>query len=139
MPCKPGNSLFIIIIKWSESFINSCLSIFHSLDQEEGKKKFMMASAYVDPKKRSVFTYHRVLLFNYNVQCKNPFASYNKNMFSEEEIPQSWFTGPLTPSNRRKKLSLSSLGGGRFSVFAKIEICEYQKCIFRKTNIIKAS
>lgn len=43
-------------------------------------------------------------------------------MFSEEEIPKSWYTGPLTPTNRRKIMALESLGGGRFSVFAKIEI-----------------
>ena len=42
-------------------------------------------------------------------------------MFSDE-IPPSWFTGPLTPQNRRKVLTLPSLGGGRFSVFAKIEL-----------------
>lgn len=81
-----------------------------------------MASAQPDLKKRSIFTYQKVLLFNYNVQCKTPFQSYNKSLFSNEEIPQSWFTGPLTPQNRKKVLSLTSLGGGRFSVFAKIEI-----------------
>ena len=42
-------------------------------------------------------------------------------MFSDD-IPSSWFSGPLTPQNRRKILSLESLGGGRFSVFAKIEM-----------------
>lgn len=92
-----------------------------------------MANADPDGKKRSVFNYHRVLLFNYNVQCRKPFASYNRNMFVEE-IPQSWFSGPLTPQNRRKVLSLSSLGGGRFSVFAKIEMGElenyYSRLIF---------
>lgn len=81
-----------------------------------------MAAAILDLKKRSIFTYHRVLLFNYDVQCKKPFSSYNRNMFSEEDIPKAWFTGPLTPANRKKVLSLSPLGGGRFSVFAKIEI-----------------
>lgn len=81
-----------------------------------------MAAAFLDIRQRSIFTYHRVLLFNYDVQCKLPFCSYNRNMFNEEEIPKSWFTGPLTPANRRKVLSLSALGGGRFSVFAKIEI-----------------
>ena len=81
-----------------------------------------MACAFPDLKKKSIFNYHRVLLFNYNVQCRKPFASYNRNMFSVEEIPKSWYTGPLTPTNRRKVLSIESLGGGRFSVFAKIEI-----------------
>ena len=84
-----------------------------------------MAAAYMDQKKRSVFTYHRVLLFNYDVQCKFPFSSYNRNMFSEEEIPKEWFTGPLKPADRKKVLSLHPLGGGRFSVFAKIEIGVY--------------
>lgn len=51
-------------------------------------------------------------------------------MFSNEEIPQSWFTGPLTPQNRRKILSLDSLGGGRFSVFAKIEIGRFNIYLF---------
>ena len=72
--------------------------------------------------KRALFTYHRVLLFNYDVQCKTPFMSYNKNMFSDKDIPRSWFTGPLTPQNRMKVLSLGPLGGGKFSVYGKIEI-----------------
>lgn len=83
-----------------------------------------MAASYIDLKKRSVFTYHRVLLFNYDVQCKTPFASYNRSMFSDEEIPTTWFTGPLTPANRKKVLSLPALGGGRFSVYGKIELGE---------------
>lgn len=81
-----------------------------------------MASAYIDLKKKSVFTYHRVLLFNYDVQCRRPFCSYNRSMFSDNEIDPTWFTGPLTPLNRKEVLSLVALGGGRFSVFAKIEI-----------------
>lgn len=82
-----------------------------------------MASADPELSKKSIFTYHRVVLFNYNVQAKKPFASYNRSMFGDE-IPQSWFLGPLTPQNRRKILSLPALGGGRFSVFAKIELGE---------------
>lgn len=78
--------------------------------------------AYVDPKTRSIFTYHKVLLFNYDVQCKTPFNTYLRSEFSDEDIDPSWFSGPLTPANRRKVLSLRSLGGGRFSVFAKVEL-----------------
>ena len=81
-----------------------------------------MAAAILDLKKKSVFNYHRVLLFNYDVQAKNPFCSYNRNMFSDEDIPKSWFNGPLTPTHRKKVLSLPPLGGGHFSVFCKIEI-----------------
>lgn len=83
-----------------------------------------MACAFPDLKKKSVFTYHRVLLFNYDIQAKKPFHSYNRNMFKDEDIPDSWFTGPLTPANRRKIMPLGPLGGGRFSVFGKIEIGE---------------
>lgn len=92
------------------------------LGKSRNVKDIVMACAYPDLKKRSFFTYNKVLLFNYDVQCRSPFASYNKNMFSAEEIPPFWFTGPLTHANRRKVLSLPALGGGRFSVFAKIEI-----------------
>ena len=81
-----------------------------------------MAAALLELKRKSHFTYHRVLLFNYDVQCKQPFSSYNRNMFSEDDIPRSWFTGPLSPTSRSKVLSLAPLGGGRFSVFGKIEI-----------------
>ena len=80
-----------------------------------------MASALLDPKNRSIFTYNRVILFNYDVQAKKPFCSYNRNIFSEKEIPTTWFSGPLTPAHRKKVISLSSLGGGRFSVYGKIE------------------
>ena len=88
---------------------------------------FTMASAtaggYVpDLKKRSMFTYMNVILFNYDVQCKVPFKSYPRNYFSAEHINPSWFTGPLTPSNRLKILSLPPLGGGKFSVFCEVEI-----------------
>lgn len=88
-----------------------------------------MASAYIDPKKKSIFTYHKVLLFNYDVQAKKPFISYNRNLFSEDDIPASWFTGPLTPANRREVLPMKPLGGGRFSVFAKVEIGNFLKFI----------
>ena len=84
------------------------------------------SGACADLKKKSIFVYHRVLLFNYDVQCKFPFASYNRNMFSEEDIPPSWFTGPLSPTNRKKILPMPSLGGGRFSVFGKIEIGKFK-------------
>lgn len=84
-----------------------------------------MASAYVDLKKRSLFTYHRVILFNYDVQCRLPFSSYNRNIFAEEDINPNWFTGPLTVKNRKQVLPMRCLGGGRFSVFAKIEIGKY--------------
>ena len=55
-------------------------------------------------------------------------------MFSEEEIPPSWFTGPLTPQNQKKILTLRSLGGGRFSVFSKIEIgtCNQRRELIEK-------
>lgn len=85
-----------------------------------------MAGACLDVKRRSIFNYHRVLLFNYDVQAKKHFSSYNRNMFSEQDIPKTWFTGPLTPANRGKILSLGPLGGGRFSVFAKIELGEHK-------------
>lgn len=84
-----------------------------------------MASALLDLKKKSIFTYHRVILFNHDVQCKFPFASYNRNMFTEDDIDPTWFSGPLTPSNRRKVLPMRPLGGGRYSVFAKIELGEF--------------
>lgn len=92
-----------------------------------------MASACLHAlKKKSIFTYHRVILFNYDVQCKKPFISYNRNIFTEDDIDPSWFSGPLTPTNRKKILPISSLGGGRFSVFCKIEIGRFfflmQKC-----------
>ena len=84
-----------------------------------------MAAATLDLTKKSVFNYHRVLLFNHDVQCKTPFASYSRSMFSDEDIDPAWFNGPLTPANRKKILSLRPLGGGRFSVFGKIELGMY--------------
>ena len=89
-----------------------------------------MASACIDIKKKSIFTYHRVILFNYDVQCRLPFASYNRNLFSEEDIDPTWFTGPLTPRNRKKVMPMRSLGGGQFSVFAKIEIGKCYSSVF---------
>lgn len=75
-----------------------------------------------DLKKRSFFNYNRVLIFNYDVQARKPFRSYNRGSFSDDDIDPKWFTGPLTRANRKKVMPLSELGGGRFSIFAKIEI-----------------
>lgn len=91
-------------------------------ENSEGRVMATACPSEQDLKKKSIFIYHRVLLFNHDVQEKKPFSSFNRNMFSEEDIPKSWFTGPLSRTNRRKVLSLPSLGGGRYSVFAKIEI-----------------
>ena len=82
----------------------------------------MVCGSQADLRKRSFFTYQRVLLFNYDVQCRKPFRSYARSSFSDEDINPLWFTGPLTPTNRKKVFPLFPLGGGRFSVFAKIEI-----------------
>ena len=81
----------------------------------------MACGNLADLRKRSIFTYNRVLLFNYDVQCRKPFRSYNRNSFSDEDIDPTWFTGPLTRANRKIVMPLSELGGGRFSVFGKIE------------------
>ena len=85
----------------------------------------MACGTAADLKKRSIFNYHKVLLFNYDVQCRKPFRSYNRSIFSNKDINPNWFTGPLTPASRLKVLSLRPLGGGRFSVFSKIEIGTY--------------
>lgn len=82
----------------------------------------MACGTPADLKRRSVFNYNKVLLFNYDVQCRRPFRSYFRNQFSGKDINPNWFTGPLTPSNRQEVLSLRPLGGGNYSVFAKIEI-----------------
>lgn len=84
----------------------------------------MACGTAADLKKRSIFTYHRVLLFNYDVQCRKPFRSYNRSVFGNEDIDPSWYTGPLTRANRKIVKPMVALGGGRFSVFAKIEIGE---------------
>lgn len=81
----------------------------------------MACGTAADLKKRSFFTYHRVLLFNHDVQCRKPFRSYSRSSFSDEDINPAWFTGPLSRANRKKVIPLNALGGGRFSVFAKIE------------------
>ena len=52
-------------------------------------------------------------------------------MFSAGEIDSSWFTGPLTPTHRRKILPMIALGGGRFSVFAKIEAGKFHHNVFK--------
>lgn len=82
----------------------------------------MACGTQADLKKRSVFTYQRVLLFNYDVQCRKPYKSYIRSMFSDKDIDPRWFTGPLTHANRKKVIPLCPLGGGRFGIFAKIEI-----------------
>lgn len=48
-------------------------------------------------------------------------------MFCKEDINPAWFTGPLTPKNRKIVKPMRALGGGRFSVFAKIEIGSYKR------------
>ena len=111
-------SFFLGCLRRSVTYLLLCVKSVVNNNWKVG----IMAAAILDQRKKSIFTYHRVLLFNYDVQCRTPFNSYNRNMFSEEDIPKCWFTGPLTPANRKKVLSLGPLGGGRFSVFGKIEI-----------------
>lgn len=89
----------------------------------------MACGTAADMRKRSFFTYQRVLIFNYDVQCRKPFRSYNRTVFPDEDIDPTWFTGPLTRSNRKKVISLSALGGGKFSVFGKIEIGKLFKSV----------
>ena len=90
----------------------------------------MASGTAADLRKRSIFTYNRVLVFNYDVQCRKPFRSYNRSSFSEEDIDPSWFTGPLTRFNRKLVMPLSELGGGRFSIFAKIEAGKVHSNVF---------
>ena len=65
--------------------------------------------------------YFWVILFNWSEDNPKPFEIYVCEIFSETDIPSSWFQRKLTQSKRHQKARLSPFGENIFSVFGKIE------------------
>ena len=65
--------------------------------------------------------YFWVILFNWSEDNPKPFQVVVREVFTETDIPLSWFERKLTSSKRHQKAMLSPFGNEIFSVFGKIE------------------
>ena len=60
--------------------------------------------------------------FQWNVLEENPFQIFVREYFGDDEIPDIWFSGKLSDTNRAIKLNLHAVAGpDLYSIFAKIE------------------
>ena len=69
----------------------------------------------------SVIEYFFVVVFEINVDLRNPFQCYVLEIFQEDDIPSSWITGPLEAKFRVIEREFNCLRGRKFNVFCKIE------------------
>ena len=69
----------------------------------------------------SVVQYNWVVIFTWDVDEENPFEVYQRNSFSNGEIPNEWYSKRLGPTCRHQKLKLTGIRGDLFSVFCKIQ------------------
>lgn len=72
------------------------------------------------------FQYGFIILFNWDVQIRKPFAVFQLNDFSTSEISNYWIDNKLEEKWRIKTLKpLQSLPDKKLSLFAKVEKCEF--------------
>ena len=69
--------------------------------------------------------YFFVCLFEWSEDNPKPFFVVVREIFSSEEIPESWFTKKLTSFHRQQKTEFLSLEGKILSVFCKCEKGRY--------------
>ena len=65
--------------------------------------------------------YFFVCLFEWSENNPKPFFVVVREIFSTDEIPESWFTKKLTEEHRQKKTTFLSLKGKILSVFCKCQ------------------
>ena len=69
--------------------------------------------------KVSVVEYFFLVTFDWNLLIGNPFEIYVLEAI--KEFPEDWIKGPLTKENRLQKQAISACGGGKYSLFCKVE------------------
>ena len=68
----------------------------------------------------SVVEYFFLILFNWDVDDRNPFSCFVWSLFDDNDITHGWITGPLYDSYRMMEISPSCLNG-KYSLFCKVE------------------
>ena len=75
----------------------------------------------LSPNNSSELVYHHLVLFSWDLDEEMPFEIYPRHAFSNNEIPDEWYTNVLSEEFRHQKLKLSGLRGQQYSVFCKIQ------------------
>lgn len=71
------------------------------------------------PQKSDV-EYHWNVVFHWDIGNRTPFAIYPRAVFSDSEVPASWYAFKLRDDLRKKKIYIRMLNGN-FSIFCKVE------------------
>ena len=61
-----------------------------------------------------------LVVFHWDVEDSEPFSLHVRNIFTDEEVPESWYAFMLKDDYRKKKIFLHALEG-EYSVFCKVE------------------
>lgn len=72
-------------------------------------------------KRESVIEYFFVVVFELNLNIKEPFQCYVLEIFQEVDIPSAWIKGPLEASHRVTERKFECFPDKTFYVFCKIE------------------
>lgn len=83
------------------------------------------------------YIYLWVILFDWNEDVEHPFNLYQVALFSTDELKQAWIDGDLDQNSRLKKLSFTAIRGKKFSLFAKVEKCEFLFIFLLKKKLKK--
>lgn len=119
-----------LIILFSSCFSTMSLpssqrDFFLDSDDEAKKQSRIRMCSTLPDKLESKYNY--IILFDWNVDLKNPFASYKLAMFTEKDIKPNWIKSKLGTKSRVSQLrNLSPFPGGIYSLFSKFE----KGCIF---------
>ena len=124
---------------------NRTLTLFHFILNMASSQRDMFAasSPEVSPRVRSSlpvtlsYVYLWVILFDWDENVEDPFSLYQVALFRESELKPKWISGDLDVDSRQKKISFTTLPGKTFSLFAKVEKCEYLLKIYKRFYITR--
>lgn len=68
---------------------------------------------------QSVVEYFFLITFNWNLMVDCPFELNVREKI--KDFPNSWIKGSLSNDKRIKKIRISALGGGEYSLFCKVD------------------
>lgn len=95
---------------------------------EDSDEEFFYASQIKGkPASLSQINYFFVVVFELNVNLKNPFQCYPLENFCDDDIPSSWIRGSLEPKYRVEDRVFNCFPGKKFNVFCKVEKGKYNK------------
>lgn len=81
------------------------------------------SSYSLDSGKKTEYLYEFVILFNWDVDLREPFSYHKISLFTDKDIKPQWISKNLRLESRVSKLkNLSPFPGQTMSLFAKIEL-----------------